>query len=94
VTKFLDSKRFKWVGDAKKFKREMKDDESYIELVTSPNNPCGSMNTPVVNSNNGYVVNDLAYYWPHYTPITAPADYPIMLWTLSKITGHAGTRLG
>lgn len=94
VTKFLDSRRFKWIGDAEKFKREMKDDEPYIELVTSPNNPCGSMNTCVVNSNNGFVVNDLAYYWPHYVPITIPVDYPIMLWTLSKITGHAGTRLG
>ena len=51
------------------------------------------MNKPVVNGN-GSVVNDLAYYWPHYTAITAPADYPIMLWTMSKISGHAGTRLG
>lgn len=92
VTRFLDSRRFKWIGDAEKF-RDSGTSEPYIELVTSPNNPCGSMNKAVVNGN-GSVINDLAYYWPHYTPITAPADYPIMLWTLSKITGHAGTRLG
>ncbi|KAG0586410.1 hypothetical protein KC19_2G088600 [Ceratodon purpureus] len=92
-TKFMDSRKYKWVGDAEKFKRSATKDQPYIELVTSPNNPCGSMNKPVVNGN-GSVVNDLAYYWPHYTAITAPADYPIMLWTMSKISGHAGTRLG
>lgn len=40
------------------------------------------------------MVHDLAYYWPQYTAITGPADHDITLFTVSKSTGHAGTRLG
>jgi L-tryptophan--pyruvate aminotransferase len=39
-------------------------------------------------------IHDLVYYWPQYTPITVRAAHDIMLFTMSKITGHAGTRLG
>lgn len=39
-------------------------------------------------------IHDLVYYWPQYTPITGRAAHDIMLFTVSKITGHAGTRLG
>ena len=36
-------------------------------------------------------VYDRAYYWPHFTPVQ-PVDDDIMLFTLSKLTGHARTR--
>ncbi|OMO98679.1 hypothetical protein COLO4_13770 [Corchorus olitorius] len=39
-------------------------------------------------------IYDRAYYWPHYTPIPAPSDEELMVFTLSKLTGHAGSRFG
>lgn len=92
MTDYLRSALFKWAGDANEFK-PASDSEPYIELVTSPNNPDGKIQQAVVNGT-GPVVYDLAYYWPHFTPITGPADHDIMLFTISKSTGHAGTRIG
>jgi len=51
------------------------------------------MNKAVLNSQTGKTIHDLAYYWPQYTAITEPADRDIMLFTVSKNTGHAATRL-
>ncbi|KAH9531264.1 hypothetical protein CY35_19G029100 [Sphagnum magellanicum] len=104
VTDYLRSALFRWAGDATTFKlqqqqssdpkaAEEEEQQRYIELVTSPNNPDGRIQHAVVNGS-GPVIHDLAYYWPHYTPITAPADHDLMLFTLSKCTGHAGTRIG
>ncbi|KAF8390473.1 hypothetical protein HHK36_024999 [Tetracentron sinense] len=90
VTDYLKSGLYSWAGDAYTFDR----DEPYIELVTSPNNPDGYMREAVVNRSGGMVIHDLAYYWPQYTPITSPADHDLMLFTVSKSTGHAGTRIG
>ncbi|THG14745.1 tryptophan aminotransferase-related protein 2-like isoform X1 [Camellia sinensis] len=90
MTDFLESGLYKWAGDAHKFSKN----RPYIELVTSPNNPDGSTRQAVVNRNQGILVHDLAYYWPQYTPISFPADHDLMLFTVSKSTGHAGTRIG
>ncbi|XP_051123355.1 tryptophan aminotransferase-related protein 2-like [Andrographis paniculata] len=90
ITDFLKSGLYTWAGDARKFKL----DKPYIELVTSPNNPDGFTREPIVNQNHGTLVHDLAYYWPQYTAISSRADHDIMLFTVSKSTGHAGTRLG
>lgn len=90
MTDYLKSGLYKWDGDAYKFKSN----NSYIELVTSPNNPDGSTRQAVVKREKGILIHDLAYYWPQYTPISFPADYDIMLFTVSKSTGHAGTRIG
>ncbi|XP_059641949.1 tryptophan aminotransferase-related protein 2 [Cornus florida] len=90
VTDFLKSGLYKWAGDAHAFTK----DEPYIELVTSPNNPDGFTRQPVVNGNDGILIHDFAYYWPQYTPISFPADHDLMLFTVSKSMGHAGTRLG
>lgn len=89
VTDYLRSGLYRWAGDALTFKGD-----SYIELVCSPNNPDGTTRAAVLNSNNGKTIHDLAYYWPQYTTITHAADHDIMLFTVSKSTGHAGTRLG
>ncbi|WP_423797090.1 hypothetical protein, partial [Mycobacterium tuberculosis] len=39
-------------------------------------------------------IYDMVYYWPHYTPIKYKADEEIMLFTMSKYTGHSGSRFG
>lgn len=90
VSDFLKSGLYKWAGDARKFDKE----GPYIEFVTSPNNPTGVTREPVVNRAEGKIVYDLAYYWPHYTPITAQLDFDVMLFTVSKCSGHAGSRIG
>jgi hypothetical protein len=87
---FLRSGLYKWEGDAHTFDK----DGPYIEVVTSPNNPDGAIREAVVNRGEGKLVYDLAYYWPQYTPITQPLDHDIMLFTFSKCTGHAGSRIG
>ncbi|WCJ38496.1 tryptophan aminotransferase related 1 [Euphorbia peplus] len=89
-TEFLHSGLYKWEGDAYTFDK----DGPYIEIVTSPNNPDGTIRKTVVNKDHGKTIHDLAYYWPQYTAITAAADHDIMLFTLSKSTGHAGSRIG
>ncbi|RWW20990.1 hypothetical protein GW17_00014875 [Ensete ventricosum] len=89
VTDYLRSGLYRWSGDAAKF-----EGDAYIEVVCSPNNPDGSIREAVLKSGNGKTIHDLAYYWPQYTPITGAADHDIMLFTVSKLSGHAGTRLG
>ncbi|KAL8142414.1 hypothetical protein V2J09_015446 [Rumex salicifolius] len=102
LTDFLKSGLYKWEGDANTYTIK-EDEEAFIEVVCSPNNPCGSIRTPAAGVNNNIksqkairklLIHDLAYYWPHYTPITSPADHDIMLFTVSKCTGHAGSRIG
>ncbi|KAJ6410256.1 hypothetical protein OIU84_007077 [Salix udensis] len=90
ITDCLKSGLYKWAGDAQSFSKE----GPYIELVTSPNNPDGHVRQSVVNKSGGILVHDLAYYWPQYSPIAAAADHDIMLFTVSKSTGHAGMRIG
>ncbi|XP_010251125.1 PREDICTED: L-tryptophan--pyruvate aminotransferase 1-like [Nelumbo nucifera] len=90
LTEFLRSRLYRWAGDAHGFDG----DKPYIELVTSPNNPDGFTRKTVINRRGGKVVYDLAYYWPQYTPITIQADHDLMLFTVSKSTGHAGSRIG
>ena len=89
VTNFLNSGLYRWGGDANTF-----DGDTCIELICSPNNPDGGIRRAVVKSKYSKAVYDFAYYWPQYTPITEAADHDIMLFTVSKCTGHAGTRLG
>ncbi|KAH0772956.1 hypothetical protein KY290_010093 [Solanum tuberosum] len=65
-----------------------------IEFVTSPNNPDGNLESPVLNGPNVKHIYDHAYYWSHYTAIPAPADEDLMIFSMSKLTGHAGSRFG
>ncbi|XP_061360392.1 tryptophan aminotransferase-related protein 2 isoform X2 [Gastrolobium bilobum] len=90
MTDYQKSGLYKWGGDAESFDKYA----PYIELVTSPNNPDGFTRRSVVNRSQGLLVHDLAYYWPQYTPITSVSDHDITLFTVSKATGHAGTRIG
>ncbi|XP_057448521.1 tryptophan aminotransferase-related protein 1-like [Lotus japonicus] len=87
----LRSAVVQWAGDAGVYDKN----EPYIEVVNYPNNPDGTIRGPVVKSAaKGNLVHDLAYYWPQYTPITHQADHDVMLFTFSKCTGHAGSRIG
>ena len=92
LVQIVRSGLYKWAGDAYAFDK----DEPYIEVVNTPNNPDGSTREAVVKNGNGKgkLIYDFAYYWPQYTAITSAADHDIMLFTLSKCTGHAGSRIG
>ncbi|KAK4263152.1 hypothetical protein QN277_028609 [Acacia crassicarpa] len=93
-TDMVRSSLYKWSGDA----REYDKNEAYIEIVNYPNNPDGSVRTtPVVNNKygcEGKLIHDLVFYWPHYTPITHKAKHDLMIFSLSKCTGHSGSRIG
>ncbi|CAN6353899.1 unnamed protein product [Urochloa humidicola] len=89
VTNFLNSGLYRWGGDANTF-----DGSNSIELVCSPNNPDGGIRKAVIKSKSGMTIHDFAYYWPQYAPIMEAASHDIMMFTVSKCTGHAGTRIG
>lgn len=90
IVDLMKSGLFRWAGDAAAYRG----DDNFIELVCSPNNPDGAIRDAVLGNEAGKRVHDLAYYWPQYTPMRGVADYDIMLFTVSKATGHAGTRIG
>lgn len=92
IADLLKSGLFHWAGDASAF--EGGGNSSFIEIVCSPNNPDGAIRHAVLGTQGGKRVHDLAYYWPQYTPMRGLADEDIMLFTVSKATGHAGTRIG
>lgn len=69
-------------------------DNNFIQFVTSPNNPDGQLETGMLRGSNAKQIHDLAYYWPHYTSIPCPMDEDLMIFTFSKLIGHAGSRFG
>ncbi|KAK6940068.1 Alliinase, EGF-like domain [Dillenia turbinata] len=85
---------FEFLGDPSLRKNTTDLSTEFIEIVTSPNNPDGQLNRPILQGSSAKTVYDHAYYWPHFTPIPAPADGDVMTFTLSKLTGHAGSRFG
>ena len=85
---------FQFQGDASLWKNKSDSTLNFIEFVTSPNNPDGKLKKAVLQGPHVKTIHDHAYYWPHFTAIPAPADEDLMIFTLSKLTGHAGTRLG
>ncbi|KAF2297512.1 hypothetical protein GH714_024815 [Hevea brasiliensis] len=94
-TDFFRSVDYRFQGDASLWKNYSETStDRMIEFVTSPNNPDGQLNEAVLQGQNVKAIYDLAYYWPHFTAIPAPADEDVMIFTLSKLTGHAGSRFG
>ncbi|GLT68145.1 hypothetical protein SLA2020_404030 [Shorea laevis] len=94
-TDYFESVHFKFEGDASRWINTTNTSSTnLIEFVTSPNNPDGQLNKAVLHGPYVRAIHDLAYSWPHFTPIPAPADEDLMTFTLSKLTGHAGTRFG
>ncbi|KAG0616411.1 hypothetical protein M758_5G113300 [Ceratodon purpureus] len=92
-TEYLESPLYKFAGEPDRLAGNPNGQGGQIELIASPNNPSFQMQE-VTQNVTGPVVYDHAYYWPHLTPITKTMDSDIMLFTLSKITGHAGSRVG
>lgn len=92
-TKWFNTANYRWAGEPERSSSTSLNGGPVIELIASPNNPTATIQE-VPSNTSGVVVYDHAYYWPHLTAITKAVDYDIMLFTLSKITGHAGTRIG
>ncbi|XP_076941154.1 tryptophan aminotransferase-related protein 4-like [Bidens hawaiensis] len=91
-TMFFKSEDFQFEGDTNSWQsNNWTNDMDVVEFVTSPNNPDGDLKQSVLG---GKTIYDHAYFWPHFTPIPAPADHDLMIFTLSKLTGHAGARFG
>ncbi|CAH1446143.1 unnamed protein product [Lactuca virosa] len=92
-TSFFNSEDFQFEGDTNSWKlnNATKNNMDVIEFVTSPNNPDGELKTSVLG---GKTIYDHAYLWPHFTPIPGPSDHDLMIFTLSKLTGHAAVRFG
>ncbi|CAJ1953202.1 unnamed protein product [Sphenostylis stenocarpa] len=93
-TQFFNSRDFSYEGDTSSWINKTDSNYTFIEFVTSPNNPDGKLTKEVLEGDNVKSINDRAYYWPHYTPIPSPADDDLMIFTISKLTGHAGSRFG
>ncbi|XVE60896.1 hypothetical protein DITRI_Ditri05aG0163600 [Diplodiscus trichospermus] len=91
---YFNSERFKFLGDAYTWRNRSDASTNMIEIVNSPNNPDGQLKKAIVHGPIVKTIYDHAYYWPHFTPIPAPADGDLMVFTLSKLTGHAGSRFG
>ncbi|KAL8237374.1 hypothetical protein R6Q59_018455 [Mikania micrantha] len=88
----FNSENFQFKGDTNSWQSyNSTNNMDVIEFVTSPNNPDGELKKSVIGRKTIY---DHAYFWPHFTPITGPSDHDLMIFTLSKLTGHAGARFG
>ncbi|XP_021806747.1 tryptophan aminotransferase-related protein 4-like isoform X2 [Prunus avium] len=92
-TEFFRSLDYRFEGDTSSL-LNISEAGKVIEFVTSPNNPDGKLNKAVLHGPNSSAIYDRVYYWPHFTAIPNPADDDLMVFTLSKLTGHAGTRFG
>lgn len=64
--------------------------EKYVKFAVSPNNPNGVLHEP----EGELKVADMCYYWPQYTKTIEKKSHDVMIFGLSKATGHAGTRIG
>jgi len=60
-----------------------------IIITTIPNNPDGAS---VLHKNTDIL--DLTYNWQQYVSKPKKMDHPVMVFSLSKATGHASTRIG
>ncbi|KAL0482683.1 tryptophan aminotransferase-related protein [Acrasis kona] len=70
--------------------------DNLIEFITSPNNPTGKVDWEPHYKQGKLQVHDMVYYWPSLTDTSKypPLNKDIMVFSLSKLTGHAGTRFG
>ncbi|KAL4311221.1 hypothetical protein GQ457_01G016670 [Hibiscus cannabinus] len=84
---YFNLEKFKFEGDAYTWQNRSDGSANVIEFVTAPNNPDGRLSEAILDGPNVKTIHDRAYYWPHFTPIPAPTDEDVMVFTLSKLTG-------
>jgi Allinase len=89
-TDLFNAREYKWKGLTSKWKNS--NETNFIEFVTSPSNPDCLLHDSVLGGSS--VIYDHAYYWPHFTAIPAAVDKDVMIFTMSKISGHASSRFG
>lgn len=68
---------------------DWKNEKTSLTICTIPNNPDGLFSTYAKCN-----ILDLTYMWPQYTDKIKKYNHPIMVFSLSKATGHASTRIG
>lgn len=99
-TKMFDGREYRWGGTTALWANASRNsttddgDGGFIEFVTSPNNPDAQLEKAVLGGSSAAAIFDHAYYWPHFTHIPAPSDEDVMMFTMSKPSGHAGSRFG
>eukprot|EP00271_Cylindrocystis_brebissonii_P009128 TRINITY_DN23794_c0_g1_i1.p1 TRINITY_DN23794_c0_g1~~TRINITY_DN23794_c0_g1_i1.p1 ORF type:complete len:552 (-),score=80.79 TRINITY_DN23794_c0_g1_i1:1045-2700(-) len=93
VPNFYKSERFRYPGNQSSA-GVVNSNRLQVEIITSPNNPDGLNRKPLLKGKKAVSIYDFAYYWPQYTPIYEKMDVDIAVFTLSKISGHAGSRVG
>ncbi|KAI0515554.1 hypothetical protein KFK09_008219 [Dendrobium nobile] len=99
-TKLFNSREYQWKGIPSNMSSSTNStqllSENLIEIVTSPNNPDGNLQrrSKFLLGSSMAAIHDHAYYWPQYSPIPAPADEDVMLFSNAKFTGHASSRFG
>jgi L-tryptophan---pyruvate aminotransferase len=69
------------------------DPADVVEILTYPNNPDGMQYPPVYPTAHA-LIHDLVYYWPHTCPNVTMRSDDIMVFSSSKLTGHAQDRVG
>jgi len=86
--------RFKLLTEIASKQLHWSDRDSYcdtIKIIATPNNPDNKIKSSMNIAE--HVITDLCYNWPQYTDQINHND-DIMVFGLSKMTGHAGSRIG
>jgi aspartate/methionine/tyrosine aminotransferase len=67
---------------------------SLVEIITAPRNPDGVVSfTP--SSSASSLIYDNVFYWPSFTTdLSVPLDFQVSIFSLSKLSGLSGSRLG
>lgn len=67
-------------------------EEAEVEIVVQPSNPTNAWYDPIRPDLNNKIF-DLCYNWPEYGEVVLK-DEDIMIFNMSKSTGHAASRIG
>ena len=67
----------------------VKKDSGVISLITSPNNPDGQDTSKLPAT-----IRDACYNWSHYTDKVVKFKDEVVIFSLSKFSGHSSSRIG
>lgn len=70
------------------------DPSTVIEYVTYPNNPTNDAREPEYQNKAACTIYDDVYFWPSLFDNITELDTSVSIFSMSKLSGHAGTRLG